>query len=647
MFADAATDDFFCARMDHMIDLRQPLAMLASRMPWQSIEASVAHLLSRKAHTELALPDLDVFGEAPTAVARQSNATRPRVPLRTMIALLFPKHAFTLSDEAVVGRWSETPRWQFFSGRADYEERLPRDTSTLVKFPRHLGEEGVEELLAQTVNLAVSSRQSPASALTSVVDTTVQEKAVAHPTNSTLLETARGKLVQAAQDAGIELRQTFTKEVKRLRRFINRQRTIVGRLQREMDRKANAIGLAARLALAQTLNKAQCIVAQSGQRKVIDEQPALCAWRQRRELPVRGERPSLQHGRCPLRLKPLPTGRQTARQRRLTRLGVQGGGQTCPEQPGGQSGPALERAPEVRSVMKAEVARHFFVVVRALMKEPQRHVRADLVQLGLKVGSHATQLSLQSGRTHAEMHRCFLQRRGRPDVVQQIVVQGRKQTDLPGLPSQGLHGNGQTGLAAPWPRRSECVRWNQDAIHQAIEPKLQPQMDFVLFGSARVGAVETVGPVQRLAAQPTAHGLRGGHRHVHQAGPQRGHAESIRPIQNGVLPHHLQMRHQQRRQLGLKTNHQLQSPFEVGCMHERLADSAKMPRQGQLTEQKAAIGRLQVLHGVADQLQGLLSCDVAWAVKDLTAGQFGLLEKHGVGNPPVTGKLHNQRGLVL
>lgn len=34
MFACPATDDFFRARIDQMIDLRHPLAVLASRMPW-------------------------------------------------------------------------------------------------------------------------------------------------------------------------------------------------------------------------------------------------------------------------------------------------------------------------------------------------------------------------------------------------------------------------------------------------------------------------------------------------------------------------------------------------------------------------------------------------------------------------------------
>lgn len=42
-----------------------------------------------------------------------------------------------------------------------------------------------------------------------IVDSTVQQKAIAHPTDSRLLEVARDKLVQAAKDAGIALKQTF------------------------------------------------------------------------------------------------------------------------------------------------------------------------------------------------------------------------------------------------------------------------------------------------------------------------------------------------------------------------------------------------------------------------------------------------------
>lgn len=57
---------------------------------------------------------------------------------------------------------------------------------------------------------------------------------------------------------------------KSMRRALKRQRTIVYRLQREMDRKTSAIGAAVRDALNDILNKAARIVPQSGQRKAVD-----------------------------------------------------------------------------------------------------------------------------------------------------------------------------------------------------------------------------------------------------------------------------------------------------------------------------------------------------------------------------------------
>nr|WP_255333850.1 IS5 family transposase [Thiomonas sp. FB-Cd] len=295
MFACPATDDFFRARIDHMIDLRHPLAVLASRMPWQEIEARVAQTFSRKGRAGVAMPDLDLFGEQVQRAAVPSNAGRPRVALRIMIALLYLKHAFNESDEGVVQRWGETPTWQFFSGQAYFEHRQPCDATTLIKFRKLLGEDGVEELLAQTLNVAVDLKLiKPQEFARVIVDSTVQHKAIAHPTDSRLLETARTKLVEAARDAGIALKQTFAKEgkelsrkagryaharqFKRMRRTIKRQRTIVGRLQREIERKASAIGQAVREALGETLHKAQRINAQSGQRKAADGQPKLYAW---------------------------------------------------------------------------------------------------------------------------------------------------------------------------------------------------------------------------------------------------------------------------------------------------------------------------------------------------------------------------------
>jgi IS5 family transposase len=58
------------------------------------------------------------------------------------------------------------------------------------------------------MSAGVVKRQSLA---TVIVDTTVQPKAIAHPTDSRLLNRAREQLVAAAQDAGIELRQSYAR----------------------------------------------------------------------------------------------------------------------------------------------------------------------------------------------------------------------------------------------------------------------------------------------------------------------------------------------------------------------------------------------------------------------------------------------------
>ena len=42
------TDDFFHARLDQMIDLHHPLAVLANRLPWPQIEAALAPAFERK-----------------------------------------------------------------------------------------------------------------------------------------------------------------------------------------------------------------------------------------------------------------------------------------------------------------------------------------------------------------------------------------------------------------------------------------------------------------------------------------------------------------------------------------------------------------------------------------------------------------------
>jgi IS5 family transposase len=249
------TDDFFRARLDQMIDHKHPLVVLGSRMPWNQIEAALAPAFERKDRAERLVTDTDLFGTTlEIAGGGKSAAGRTRLPIRLMASLLYLKHAHDLSDEQVVERWSENVVWQYFSGQPYYEPRLPCDATQIGRFRIAIGEAGVEELLKATIDTAVMTKAiRPAEFERIIIDTTVQEKAIAHPVDSRLLEIARAKLVQAAKFAGITLKQTFVKEGKtlrrkaggyahakqfrRLRRTVKRQRTILGIVMREILRK--------------------------------------------------------------------------------------------------------------------------------------------------------------------------------------------------------------------------------------------------------------------------------------------------------------------------------------------------------------------------------------------------------------------------
>lgn len=249
------TEDFFRARLDQMIDLRHPLAVLAGRLPWDQIEATLAPVLEHKDRQGRVMHADDLFGtRLQIAGAGVSAAGRPRLSIRLMVALLYLKHAFNLSDEELVERWAENVVWQYFSGQQYYEPRFPCDATQVGRFRKAIGEAGVERLLKATIDTAVEVKAiRPKEFERVIVDTTVQEKAIAHPVDSRLLEIARAKLVQGAKRVGIELKQSFVKEgkalrrraggyahakqFKRLRRAVKRQRTILGIVIREIERK--------------------------------------------------------------------------------------------------------------------------------------------------------------------------------------------------------------------------------------------------------------------------------------------------------------------------------------------------------------------------------------------------------------------------
>ncbi|MEO5733748.1 MAG: transposase, partial [Rubrivivax sp.] len=182
-----ADHDLFRTELVNLIDQRHELVRLSELIDWQA------------------------FADAwsPQFV---SPTGRPALPTRRMAALLYLKHVYALSDEDTVMRWSENPYWQHFSGERHFQHDLPCDASSLVRWRQRIGEEGCEWLLAQSIEAATRGGVIKRSSLDVVVlDTTVQPKAIAYPTDSRLLNRCREQLVEAAQDAGIRLRQSYAR----------------------------------------------------------------------------------------------------------------------------------------------------------------------------------------------------------------------------------------------------------------------------------------------------------------------------------------------------------------------------------------------------------------------------------------------------
>ena len=106
------TVDFFRNRLDQMIDVRHPLAVLTTGMLWQEIEAPLAQRWARQAKVGKKIDGLDLLGSV-SAVADSgvSNASRPRLPSRLMVALLYLKHAFNESDEDEIQQFFRLHDW--------------------------------------------------------------------------------------------------------------------------------------------------------------------------------------------------------------------------------------------------------------------------------------------------------------------------------------------------------------------------------------------------------------------------------------------------------------------------------------------------------------------------------------------------------
>lgn len=91
---------------------------------------------------------------------------------------------FVVLGAKVVWQWVENPYWQVFTGETYLQTEPPVDPSSLTRWRKRLDEAGIEELLAETIEAAKRAGVVKALSVKRViVDTTVMQKAIAHPTD--------------------------------------------------------------------------------------------------------------------------------------------------------------------------------------------------------------------------------------------------------------------------------------------------------------------------------------------------------------------------------------------------------------------------------------------------------------------------------
>jgi transposase, IS5 family len=179
---------------------------------------------------------------------------RPPLPTRLVAGLFILKHMHNLSDEVLCERWLENPYYQFFCGELSFCHALPFDRSSLTHWRQRLGEEQLAALVQESLSVAHKTGALATRDLERVVvDTTVQPKAIAHPTDARLCHRALEKLVDLAKRNNVVLRQSYVRvakraaimvgrythahQFKRARRELKFLRTRLGRVIRDIRRK--------------------------------------------------------------------------------------------------------------------------------------------------------------------------------------------------------------------------------------------------------------------------------------------------------------------------------------------------------------------------------------------------------------------------
>jgi IS5 family transposase len=219
----------FQQRLSSLLNPSHELFQLSKLIEWDSYEKEFAKLFVEKIGS-------------------------PGKPIRLIAGILMLQHMYGYSDEGAVDEWVENPYWQFFCGYDYLQWEKPIDSSSLPRWRKRLGAEGLEKILQGTIRAAIKAGAVSSRSLSRViVDTTIMEKNIAFPTDSKLYHSGIKTLVRMAKNNDIELRQTYTflskralrkssqyahaRQMKRSQKERNKLKTYLGRVSRDIRGK--------------------------------------------------------------------------------------------------------------------------------------------------------------------------------------------------------------------------------------------------------------------------------------------------------------------------------------------------------------------------------------------------------------------------
>jgi len=195
---DDRQKDLFRPALEQIINMGHPLVRLGQQIDWGFLERRLGEVY-------------------------RSHDGHPPLPIRLVAGLLILKHMHSLSDEQLCARWVENPYFQQFCGEEVFRHEAPFDRSSLTRWRQRLGEERLAALPRESLRVAhATGALAPRDLERVVVDTTVQPKAVAHPTDARLMHRAIIKLVAFAKAHGIVLRQSYLRVAKRAAIMVGR-----------------------------------------------------------------------------------------------------------------------------------------------------------------------------------------------------------------------------------------------------------------------------------------------------------------------------------------------------------------------------------------------------------------------------------------